>query len=58
MTPAARLLDRAARLLATAPPTVPGQIAAADDEAEQQTAAQLPIFDVAGGTYWKAWRTT
>jgi hypothetical protein len=58
MTPTARLLDRAARLLDAPPPTVPGQIAADDVEAEQQPAAQLPIFDVAGGTYWKAWRTT
>ncbi|MGW3511206.1 hypothetical protein [Streptomyces sp. NPDC000994] len=58
MTPARRRdrLARTRRQLDTPTPTTPGQLAAAD--VDKPTAVQLPIFTAAGGTYWKAWRTT
>ncbi|MFB7461687.1 hypothetical protein [Streptomyces sp. NPDC056188] len=55
---AARRRDRLARTRrqVDAPtPTVPGQLTAAD--VDKPAAVQLPIFAVAGGAYWKAWRT-
>ncbi|HEY1179360.1 MAG TPA: hypothetical protein VGF17_24660 [Phytomonospora sp.] len=55
---ARRRADRADRHQDAPAPAVPGQLTVPDDtDRTARAAVQMPLFAIAGGTYWKAWRT-
>ncbi|MFF0894710.1 hypothetical protein [Streptomyces sp. NPDC003278] len=58
MSRARRRPGRADRRTDITAPAVPGQLTVPDDaDRTARAAVQMPLFAIAGGTYWKAWRT-